>query len=147
MVFDAAGKRIFVATETGMSIVPLEEKIEWITLQGDHEVLSSESGDGLHRVTRRGNLALSSTDMTSVAYFGKWVFLGTSGGLVRIDLEAFRKKPDNAGSFMKIYDTESGLPADPVTSLYVMEESRRLIVGTEAGIAIMGPLDTGASTN
>lgn len=161
IVHDPKKDRLLVATNAGLSIfngkdhwefvVKKEGESEtseaivrdgtdsWEIIQPDHEILSSE-GDKVHRVMKRGNVPMPSSEFSSVATVGKWIFVGTASGLGRIDETKY--KADAEGG-VGMFTTDDGLPSDSVTSLSYSGHKGMLFVGTEGGVVAMGPLPSG----
>ncbi|MBI4865110.1 MAG: hypothetical protein HY815_33350, partial [Candidatus Riflebacteria bacterium] len=123
---DAENQKLLICTETGLSI--FDGKDQWKTVQGDYEILSSEEGRKT-RVKKKGNVELPSPNVTVAAYIGGILWLGTPGGLVRVE-----------GDKTECFDTGNGFPASAITSLAHDPASNSLFVGTEKGLAVLSPV-------
>lgn len=123
--YDKPNDKLLVGTDIGFSIRDGKTG-KWVTYTGDHTKYIVKD-DNLQRIPVKGNLALPSCEVHAVALDEGSVLVATKAGLARM-----------TGTRLEVFNAERGLPDDGVNALALDSASGTLIVGTEAGLAVMG---------
>ncbi len=122
--YEPEAKKLLVGTDIGVSIMDGETG-QWKSHTGEHTKYMVQDSE-LKRITVKGNLALPDSEVHGVLLEGSTLWIGTRGGLARL-----------SGSRLDVLDGEDGLPDDAVTALEYDPSTRRLFVGTPAGLAVV----------
>jgi ligand-binding sensor domain-containing protein len=122
--------RLLICTQTGLSV--FDGKEGWKKFQGDYETHTAETGLK-SRVKRKGNIELPHPSVTTAAFLGNLLWIGTPEGLVRLD-----------GDKSQLFDTGTNLPSSAITALAHDAANQVLFVGTDKGLVALAPVAAGA---
>jgi ligand-binding sensor domain-containing protein/serine phosphatase RsbU (regulator of sigma subunit) len=103
------------------------DNIKTVFEDREGNIWSGNYGDGLTMVTPKTfsvytfNNPLFGNNIFSICFNGEFKWVGTENGLIKTDV--------NTGEVIRLYDFQSGLPKDTVTSLYC-SENEDIWIGT-----------------